>query len=63
MNVYTEHLKKELAMLFTIRCRFCREFFDKDELPELRDVCLTCWHNIQEYLTERHFTILGPKEQ
>ena len=45
-------------MSLTERCRLCREFHDTMSHPDLRGVCLLCWHFIQDYLTERNMTII-----
>jgi len=50
-------------MSYTIRCSFCGELFDRQEHPVLAtvtfDCCVECWHRIQDYLTERGFSIVG----
>ena len=46
-------------MIYAVRCRLCREFHDRNEHPELRGVCLDCWHRVQEWLTERGFTLVN----
>jgi len=49
-------------MSYTIRCSFCGELFDRQEHPVLAtatfDCCVECWHRIQDYLTERGFSIV-----
>lgn len=45
-------------MSLTKRCRLCRELHDAEAYPELRGVCLECWHNVRVWLTERGFTLV-----
>lgn len=46
----------------TERCSFCRESFDSSEFPDLQtsamNCCQPCWHQINDYLIQRHFGLL-----
>jgi len=46
----------------TVRCSICHEIMDAEAFPDLCVgtwyVCEYCWHNIQDYLTARGFTLL-----
>lgn len=46
----------------TQRCSICHDLMDAERHPELNvgtwRVCVDCWHNMQDYLTARGFTLL-----
>ena len=60
-------------MSYTLRCSICHELTDVDAYPELNVsakeprrykwiCCSDCWHRIQEYLTDRGFSIIQPAQ-
>ncbi len=55
---YFELAKEIVCPSRTERCRFCKELHNVLEFPELNGVCQDCWHKIQDYLTERGFSII-----
>lgn len=46
----------------TVRCSICHDLTDREKYPELHvgkwTCCEDCWHKMQDYLTERGFTLL-----
>jgi hypothetical protein len=49
-------------MSLTVKCSFCHDIMDAERRAHLNTtrfyVCETCWYSMQEYLTERGFTLL-----
>jgi len=43
---------------YTISCKFCHNLYNFAQVPELMGACQDCWHEVQDYLTERGFTII-----